>query len=121
MSADKKYCRHYNGMGNSDRCDAGVIYRGVERKSFEETPCFNPEFRHNCSQAEEYTAEEVAESEQRLKTWIDNFNKFMKRETEFCPQCGTRVNFLRQVSRCVYAYPCGCRVCQGRVPDVWQQ
>lgn len=31
------------------------------------------------------------------------------------------VETLGQVGRCIYARPCGCRIMQGRVPEVWKE
>lgn len=59
------------------------------------------------------------EVEQFLKESLEKHNRFMRRETQDCPHCGKHVESVRQVGRCIYA-SCGCRVCQGRVPDVWK-
>jgi hypothetical protein len=116
------WCRHYNGVGNSKTCKIGVLYESVRDASVRPNrfPCYDPVARDNCSKYEGYTAEEIAADEAQLQTWISNFNAFMQRETEDCPQCHKPVTGLSQVGRCVYARPCGCRVCQGQVPKAWK-
>lgn len=54
-------------------------------------------------------------------------NDFLKRMTDFCekiskrcPYCEARVNYMRKTGRCVYLYPCGCRLWQGQIPDKWK-
>ncbi|HEY5869937.1 MAG TPA: hypothetical protein VI542_30955 [Candidatus Tectomicrobia bacterium] len=38
-----------------------------------------------------------------------------------CFQCGTPLTAKRQVGRCIYAEPCGCRQGQGRLVDAQGQ
>lgn len=60
-------------------------------------------------------------SMQGLADYFRNFTAFMKKEHQNCPQCCQHVTSIEQVGRCVYAKPCGCRVYQGKVPEVWQK
>lgn len=52
--------------------------------------------------------------------FIRKLNSLYARHSEICPYCGEHVDALQQVGRCVYTRPCGCRIGQGIVPEVWK-
>lgn len=115
-------CKHFNGLVN-DTCRVGVVYRDVRddaavgiRNRF---PCWGQ--GATCNQYEQWTAQEIADREQRIMDSIHHLNNFTERQTEECPHCKQHVDSLEQVGRCVYANPCGCRVYQGRVPAFWER
>jgi uncharacterized Zn finger protein (UPF0148 family) len=48
--------------------------------------------------------------------FLRGFVKMLQGKADVCIHCGTPLDKLEQVGRCVYARPCGCRQYQGRVP-----
>ncbi len=117
------WCRHYNGVGNSDTCRVGVRYEDVVDTSQRPArrPCYVPEVRDRCAAYEDYTPEEIEKRNQVVVAGLIRLAQFVSRESENCPQCGQHIDRVEQVGRCVYARPCGCRVFQGRVPDAWKK
>lgn len=59
----KPWCRHYRGMHEKTKCEAGVVFKeltGYETKGFfDACPCFGPNGL-KCDKAEYPTAEEMA-------------------------------------------------------------
>lgn len=55
-----------------------------------------------------------------IRAFIAKLNALFERTSEECPRCGQHVESLQQVQRSVYVRPCGCRLGQGHVPDVWK-
>jgi hypothetical protein len=116
------WCRHFTGIQN-EKCEAGVEYVSVRDSKpgrMHQWPCTNPAIRHMCPLFEAYTTEEIAEHNRKVAESINSLIAFESREIEECPHCGTWVTRLKQVGRCVYSEPCGCRLWQGRVPEAWK-
>lgn len=118
------WCRHYNGimgrmLGEIDRqCEAGVVYSSIKAteeptKVYNRYPCFEDSTVDTCPLRSFYTDEEKAEnkrqSDRAVADWLH------KLESNICPHCDTPITSKRQVGRCVYAEPCGCRLYQGRL------
>jgi formamidopyrimidine-DNA glycosylase len=80
----------------------------------------NPDATKTCSKYEPRTAEEIEAQEQTIAAALNAYNAIWTRETELCPECGATVENLKQVGRSVYTRPCGHRIGQGRVPEVWK-
>ncbi len=59
-------------------------------------------------------------SDEETAAHIQHLNDFWERKSEICPTCGERVTSMRQVGRCVYCRPCGCRAGQGRLHENWR-
>ena len=123
MSNGNDWCRHYNGVGNYPKCNAGVTYEDVKDTSQQpyRWPCYDPDVRHMCASFDGWTQEEIDAQNAAITEFLNKQNAFWLRESEDCPQCGKHVERLEQVGRCAYARPCNCRVAQGRVPVVWKQ
>ncbi len=49
----------------------------------------------------------------------DKLAALVRHETDVCPLCSARVEYLVQIDRHVYAQPCACRLYQGDVPATW--
>lgn len=66
--------------------------------------------------------DEIPDKDKKLiEAFFARFNKFLTRETEDCPYCGEPVTSCKQVGKAIYADPCGCRIGQGFVPQVWRE
>lgn len=48
--------------------------------------------------------------------FLRDFVAMLSGEATTCIRCGQPFDKLKQVGRCVYAEPCGCRQYQGKVP-----
>ncbi len=46
-----------------------------------------------------------------LKAYLDDL------AAGVCPHCQAEIKERKQIGRCVYAFPCGHRLYQGRAPD----
>lgn len=107
-------CRHFTGTIN-ETCKAGVNYKEMGydfitlRETNQELPCMSGS--HDCPLASFYTRQEaeqrMAEVENGLKQWQKDL------AANICPTHKTPM-VKRQVGRCVYAEPCGCRLYQGK-------
>jgi len=122
--ANDRWCRYYNGVGNSPTCEKGIAYESV--RTTDDTgrarwPCYDPVVRSCCGSFKGYTPEEIAADEAQVEMFLVKLRALDARETEDCIQCGARVERMEQVGRSVYARPCGCRLWQGRVPDAWKE
>lgn len=60
------------------------------------------------------------EEEKFVADALTKMAHLMQRKTELCCHCGAQVKAMEQIGRSVYARPCGCRLWQGKVPDVWK-
>lgn len=58
---------------------------------------------------------ELTDSEREVAEYIKAFMTNLK--NDICPHCGTPITNKRQVGRCVYADPCGCRLYQGNLDE----
>lgn len=107
------WCKHYVSPLESDTCKAGVKYAEVNKNvPFEQRACFR-EHAKNCPLQDWPTPGEIAAEEseiaEALRQFFDNLNSGV------CPHCGAPIANKRQVGRCVYAEPCGCRLYQGKL------
>lgn len=66
------------------------------------------------------TPEELAQRHPDLVKFLTGFAHLLSGEIADCPHCGTRIDKMRQVGRCVYGDPCGCRLYQGKIPKGWK-
>lgn len=108
----RRGCRHFSGL-LEDKCRAGVAYKSL-RHPF---PClvdeFTGKYTETCPLFAFYTEQEIDEEERKLAEAVNVF--FGKLNSDVCPHCDTPITSKRQVGRCVYADPCGCRLYQGTV------
>ena len=82
-----------------------------------------PNYTHRSLPADSEVIEPSAEEKASLKFAAEAMEKManlMQRKTDQCVHCGQPVQRLKKVGRSVYAYPCGCRLWQGTVPDAWK-
>jgi len=120
-------CAHFNGISN-EICNAGVSYAEVmERLDLGDKgrpvvlPCFarnkwgESEFEchKTCAKLQfptrvEAEAKETARRE-RITEHLNNI------ASDICPTHKIAIT-KKQVGRCVYAEPCGCRLYQGTIP-----
>ncbi len=64
---------------------------------------------------------ELSEDEEKqIQEFPKNLADLCAGKSDICIHCHERVHELKQVGRCVYAYPCGCRQYQGTVPERWK-
>lgn len=66
----KEFCKHYRGMFQKDRCEAGVAFADLPNhgtKWFHDScPCFGPNQSGDCASKEYPTAEEIEAREQEI-------------------------------------------------------
>lgn len=62
----------------------------------------------------------TADEEKAIAEFINRLALLEKGEIDTCPHCGARIVSMKQVGRCVYTQPCGCRLWQGVVPPAWK-
>lgn len=60
------------------------------------------------------------DQEQQIRAFIEALNNLCSGERDTCLHCNTLFSELKQVGRCVYAYPCGHRQYQGTLPERWK-
>jgi len=111
------WCKHYNGAA-SKVCGAGITYKEIGIGL--ELPCLKPELI-TCNSRDYYTEKEWEDQEKAITDHIEKINQFMRRETENCLVCGKHVIRIYKSGRCVYAAPCGHRLWQGSIPDIWRE
>lgn len=116
-------CEHFNGLIN-DVCRAGVTYTDVRDESQRPYafPCLRGEtFSDEARPAATTTCEKAAfltdeEAQARAEETYARARARVEREAAgFCGSCDQRVERKRQVGRCIYNEPCGCRLGQGRL------
>lgn len=111
-------CVHFNGL-IAGTCKAGVAYASVkdDSQSPYRYPCFVGEHAAagactSCATASFPTEEQARAEQAEFEAHLN------KRSADIaagiCPTHGTPMT-KRQVGRCVYADPCGCRLYQGRL------
>jgi hypothetical protein len=109
-------------MADHDQCNVGVNYREVRGEAAFSYPCIYHEMQGGyCKQFENYTEKEIAESEAKIKLFIERLNNLQSGKSNTCPHCGEQITSMQKIVRCVYAQPCNCRLWQGKVPQVWQK
>lgn len=106
------WCKHYRAMSDHDTCKAGVAYKTVHVGTTFMYPCFEPALQ-NCPLQDWPTPEERAAEEEQVNLMIQQF--FTDLASDVCPHCHTPIERKKQVGRCVYAEPCGCRLYQGKL------
>lgn len=58
----------------------------------------------------------LIDHEQQKREIAEAFKQYLRGlQNNVCPHCGMPITNKRQVGRCVYADPCGCRLYQGRL------
>ncbi len=60
------------------------------------------------------------EEEKQIAEVIRRLNAVSRGESDLCIHCQQQFTELKQVGRCVYAYPCGHRQYQGTLPEKWK-
>lgn len=115
MSGYDNWCRHFNGIDHGT-CKAGVGYESVRDSSQRPYawPCFKSDgCSERCAQVSYLTPDEIAGKEREasaaLEAFVNNLNN------NICPHCKTPIAEKKQVGRCVYGYPCGHRLYQGKL------
>lgn len=64
---------------------------------------------------------ELSEEERKqVAAFVQKLNDLSAGKIDTCLHCDMPFNELKQVGRCVYAYPCGHRQYQGTLPDKWK-
>jgi hypothetical protein len=112
-------CKHYTGYYNI-LCEQGIRY-----DSFPVMPCWDgrqrsPEERlglcpHFSLPTMAELAAEKARVDQALAAWL---TEAATRDAHGqCLHCGVVLTGKRQVGRCTYSEPCGCRAYQGTLRD----
>lgn len=111
-----KWCANYNGITNKF-CDAGIKYINVEDVSqtgLNRFPCFkDKKCAVVCDKRRWFTDDEVREQDEEIDRIVKRFNDLLQKD--ICPQCENSIDEKKQIGRCVYAYPCGHRLYQGRL------
>ncbi len=105
-------CRHYNGAFYHDRCEADIEYQKLDRP----LPCLpavDGTYKTNCPLFEYHTQAELDAKDKWFREELEKFERDLA--SDVCPHCGTKIESKKQVGRCVYAEPCGCRLYQGRL------
>lgn len=111
-------CKHFNGLMH-DRCKAGVAYDDVRDVS--QRPCRFPCLTSDCYGEPTPAATTCAfadhPTEAEAREWEAMVREHSRRQwadiqANICPTHKQPIT-KRQVGRCVYAEPCGCRLYQG--------
>ena len=110
------WCRHYSGLMH-DTCEAGVAYASVKdgsKRGLEGYPCFKKnQCSERCASASFLSPEEVAQKEREVAESLRRYLTAIAEDT--CPHCGRKIEDKEQIGRCVYAWPCRCRLYQGKL------
>lgn len=108
-------CRHFNGIQN-EACAAGIAYKQFLYENYPKFPCHvrqDGTFSGACAAFDWRTEAEIDEEEKRtaeaVERWVTALN------SGHCPECGQKVAEKKQIGRCVYGYPCGHRLYQGKL------
>src|SRR5262245_31561912 len=122
-------CRHFNGLIN-DQCELGIEYDSVAVESGHAVPpmyqraypCVNfslpltegvlVQLASKCASCSYPTKEE--EEADRARVMSKLAESLLKIQSDTCPTHDIPIT-KKQVGRCVYAEPCGCRLYQGRL------
>lgn len=111
----REFCKHYQAMSDHDKCKIGIEYKSLQVNRTTDGvgfPCWHEKYK-GCPSAIYPTPEEKAEDDRRLSEWLASFQT--KLDNNICPHCDQPIGNKQQVGRCVYAYPCGCRLYQGKL------
>lgn len=122
-------CRHFSGLINKV-CKLGIEYSTVARPSgIRDTPMYGQcypciafglplaeeiirDLQTACAHSSFLTPEEEKADEERFRRKLAAWGE--KIANNICPHCDQPMT-KRQVSRCVYASPCGHRLYQGKL------
>lgn len=55
-----------------------------------------------------------------VKEYVEWSWAFHEHKVDYCFHCKRKIETVKQVGRCVYAYPCGDRLYQGKIPESWK-
>lgn len=106
-------CKHYRAMADHKTCEVGIVYETVRaRPGKYKFPCHSDEFK-TCPHAVYQTPEEKKAELDEIGKMAQQF--FESLGNDICPYCGEPIKHKEQVGRCVYAYPCGCRLYRGKL------
>jgi hypothetical protein len=113
-------CKHYTGRYNI------VCRQNIRYDSFAVMPCWDgrqrsPEERlglcaHFCLPTMAELAADKARVDQAIAAWLAEVTE--RQAQGQCLSCGAVLTGKRQVGRCIYSEPCGCRHGQGILRDV---
>lgn len=110
------FCKHYQAMSEHDQCKLAIAYKAVRADAIDrqgwDWPCFNPKVK-TCERAVYPTPEEIEAHIAKIRERAIQFFKDIDAGT--CPHCNSVIAEKKQIGRCVYAFPCGCRLYQGRL------
>ena len=85
----RRFCKHYEGMFENDRCKAGVVFAELEHhgtKEFRDScPCFSSNGTGNCEFKTYPTAEEMAEEDRKN---VELFKNITKARAAIIEECG---------------------------------
>jgi hypothetical protein len=114
-------CTYFTGLAEK-MCQQGIAYRTLGAGGI---PCVPVPGRDEaarqaiCALLTFPTPEECQrdreEEARAIKDWIIEAQARSVRGA--CVQCGTTLTATRQIGRCIYAEPCGCRLGQGTLRD----
>jgi len=112
----KEFCKHYRAMALHDTCEIGIPYKNVAKNKTDgpgvEFSCWSSEYK-TCPHAVYPTEEEIQQENARIGEIVKQF--FSNLNSDICPHCKQPIQEKKQIGRCVYAYPCGHRLYQGRL------
>ena len=115
-------CRHFNGIYN-DTCEAGISYDSVRDTSTRpyHLPCFKEDgCAERCQHTSYLTDAEVEAKEREISQFVTAFLTELA-EGKTCPHCHHPIEGRKQVGRCIYLFPCGCRLGQGSLKEYEQK
>lgn len=119
-----KTCRHFTGIIN-EVCELGINYDTVT--SFPASRADHPPFMQTaracfgrddeecsivCPKREFYTKDELDEQERQQYERLNQYFEDLK--NDICPNHKIPIT-KKQIGRCIYADPCGCRLGQGKL------
>ena len=119
----ERVCRHFNTLANA-QCAKGIAYKDfgatITLEFWNSLPCLTAKHSQRCAHYTTFTGQELAAQEAFFEEERRQVESLSNRETTACIHCGETVTRITQVGRCCYARPCGCRLWQGVIPEVWR-
>jgi len=114
-------CKYFTGLAQQT-CQQGIAYRTLGPGGI---PCVPVPGRDEAARQElcalltcptpEERQRDQEEESRAIKDWIIEAQARTARGA--CVHCGTIMTATRQIGRCIYAEPCGCRLGQGTLRD----